>query len=235
MTFGEFINIILQHGLEKLGRYYSNYRAFVVDNEDPDGLNRIKVNIPSLTRRKVHTKWVYPKSVFSGQGYGSQVLPKVGDLVWVEFEYGDTEFPLWSHAHYSKGEKPTEFVNSKVYGFKTPSGQLVIIDDRPDEVYVKIKDATDNDKTYTTELIAFNHGENGGLVKVVNLTKELHKLQNKLNDFMSRYDTHTHIDPISGYTGVPSPVLGASDIITPRPEDIELTDQSYIENEKVLH
>lgn len=235
MTFAEFIHTILYRGLEHFGKYYSSYRGYVVDNEDPDGLGRIKATIPTVTKGVTHSKWIYPKNAFSGNGYGTQVLPMVGDLVWIEFEFGDTNFPLYSHAHFTKGEKPEEFINHEVYGFKSPKGQVVIIDDRDNEVYVSLERADGTMKDYYTSVIAFNHGENGGLVKVRELTHELHLIQKKINAILKHYDSHVHIDPLSGYTGPPSPPMAGSDSVTPRPLDIELTDQDLIENIKVLH
>ena len=235
MTFRDFIFTLLYRGLEHFGKFYSAYRGYVVDNNDPEKLHRIKVRIPVVTKEKTHTKWIFPKNLYGGKDHGIQLLPEIGDLVWVEFEHGNTEFPIWSHGHYGIGEKPVEFVNSKVYGFKSPKGQLVVIDDRPNENYIRIKDANNTDKVYKTELIAFNHGENGGLVKVVELTKRLNALENKLNAVLKHYDSHVHIDPLSGYTGTPSPPLAEADFVTPRPINIGLTDQSTIENEKILH
>ena len=235
MTFADFIYNVIHHGLEHFGKFYSSYRGYVVDNEDPDRLGRIKVQIPVVTRESTHTKWVWPKGSFSGANYGSQILPMVGDLVWIEFEHGNTEFPMWSHAHFTNGDMPEEFINHQVYGFKSPKGQLVIIDDRREEIYVQVKDANGDMKDYLTEVIAFNHGKNGGLVNVVELTKELNNFQERFNSFLSHYDKHVHIDPISSYTG---PVLTSgkgSDLVTPRPKDIELTDQDIIEDKKILH
>ena len=235
MTFADFIYNVIHHGLEHFGKFYSSYRGYVVDNEDPDRLGRIKVQIPVVTRESTHTKWVWPKGSFSGANYGSQILPMVGDLVWIEFEHGNTEFPMWSHAHFTKDDMPEEFINHQVYGFKSPKGQLVIIDDRSEEVYVQVKDADGDMKDYLTEVIAFNHGKNGGLVNVVELTTELHLIQKKINAILKHYDSHVHIDPLSGYTGPPSPPMAGSDSVTKRPDNIEYTEQDLIEDEKVLH
>lgn len=130
MNLREVFNNIIFNGLEAIGRYYSSYRGYVVENEDEDGLGRIQVKIPSVTHNKIHPVWAYPKTQWGGKDYGMQLLPVKGEIVWVEFEHGDPRFPLWSFAHRAIGEKPEEFTSSKIYGFKTPKGQLVIIDDR---------------------------------------------------------------------------------------------------------
>jgi len=130
MNLREVFNNIVYNGLESLGRYYSSYRGYVVDNEDEDDLGRIQVKIPSVTHNDVHPVWAYPKNQWGGKDYGMQLLPLKGEIVWVEFEHGDPKYPIWNFAHRAIGEKPEEFISSKIYGFKTPKGQLVIIDDR---------------------------------------------------------------------------------------------------------
>lgn len=130
---------IIYYGLESIGRYYSSYRSYVVDNEDPDGMNRVKVRIPTLTRKNDHPVWAYPKNTFAGDNYGMQLLPQKGDVVWVEFEHGDPRYPIWSHSHYAKGQKPLEFATAQVYGFKTPKGQIVLIDDRDGTEKIVVK------------------------------------------------------------------------------------------------
>lgn len=130
MTLRETFESIIYNGLESLGRYYSSYRGYVIENDDPLKMNRIQVNIPSVTRHLPHPSWAYPKGGFAGKDYGLQVLPLKGDVVWIEFDHGDTKYPIWHHGHYTKGELPEEFETAQVYGFKTPSGQVVLIDDR---------------------------------------------------------------------------------------------------------
>ena len=235
MTFRDFIHLLLYRGLEHFGKYYSSYRGYVTDNEDPDGVGRLRIKIPVVTGENPHTKWIFPKGVYSGKDYGIQLLPEVGDMVWVEFEQGNTEFPYWSHGHFGKGEKPKEFVNSKVYGFKTPKGQIIVFDEREGETYITLPKAGGGTKKYGTKIISFNKGENGGLVKVKELTDELNEFKKVFNSFMLRYDNHVHIDPISGFTGVPAPVKGVPDMATPRPLNIKDTDQDNIENTKILH
>jgi len=218
MTLAEFAKALVYQGLEAIGKYYSSYRGYVMDNDDPDKMGRILFLIPSITQDKTHTKWAWPKNQFSGNNYGIQVLPQKGDIVWVEFENGNVRFPLWSHGHFSKDEKPIEFDSPQVYGFKSPKGQLVVIDDRDD-----------------IEKIIFNSGDNEGFVKVIELTEQLNLIENKVNALLSHYKKHIHIDPISGYTGVLCPPMGSPDMVTPTPLNLTETDQSDIENTKIIH
>lgn len=209
MNIREVFTNIVYYGLESIGKYYSSYRGYVIDNNDPDNMGRIKFKSPAITQNKDHPMWAYPKNQWGGKGYGMQLLPVVGEMVWIEFEHGDTRFPIWNFAHRAKDEKPEEFTSPKIYGFKSPKGQTIIIDD--DE-----------------EKIIINHGENVGLVKVVELTERLNTIEDKINDFLSHYRTHMLVDPISGTCGPlqPSP---------PAPINVDNTDQSYIENENVMH
>lgn len=64
-------------------------RAIVVDNRDPAGKGRLRLQIPRLTGDK-STDWVWP--VVSS---GFLVTPKPGEQVWVTYEGDDPDFPLW--------------------------------------------------------------------------------------------------------------------------------------------
>ena len=207
----EVFNNILYYGLESIGKYYSAYRGYVVDNDDEDGLGKLQVKIPTVTKNKIHPSWAYPKTQWGGKGYGMQLLPVKGELVWIEFEHGDTRFPIWNFAHRTDGDKPEEFVSPQIYGFKTPRGQIIVIDDRED-----------------VQKIIINHGENVGLVKVIELTEMLNKNEDKMNELLAHYRMHMMIDPISGYAGPLDPT-------NPAPLDVAETEQEYIENEDVQH
>lgn len=65
------------------------YRAFVRDVRDPAGDGRIRVTIPAISGDSP-TDWIYPVI-----GFGYWVTPKPGDQVWVLFEAGDEDNPVW--------------------------------------------------------------------------------------------------------------------------------------------
>lgn len=75
--------------------FFGKYRGEVTNNSDPNGAGRIKVKVPSVTG-DYETGWCLPCLPYAGSGHGVIFLPKVGDLVWVEFERGDIGYPIWT-------------------------------------------------------------------------------------------------------------------------------------------
>jgi hypothetical protein len=66
------------------------YRGKVIDNADPEDLLRLRVQVPQLLGNAV-TDWAWP-SIPEAVGV---TTPAVGDPVWVMFEAGDIERPVW--------------------------------------------------------------------------------------------------------------------------------------------
>jgi hypothetical protein len=84
-------------------KYYGKYRGFVVDNADPENLGRLKVKVPSVLGNEVVSGWAMPCSPYGGDAnQGFLFIPEVGAGVWVEFEEGDLEFPIWVGTFWSK-------------------------------------------------------------------------------------------------------------------------------------
>lgn len=99
-------------GLEAWGMYYGRYRAFVVDNEDPEKVGRIKVRIPALGHKKTDWLWAFPK--FPGpcgkvgdDSYGFYIPPPANDTaIWVEFEVGRNKHPIYTGGWFASEELP---------------------------------------------------------------------------------------------------------------------------------
>jgi len=84
-------------------RFYGKYRGLVVDNVDPEQLGRLKVQVPSLLGTEVVTGWAMPCVPYGGEvNQGFFFIPDIGAGVWVEFEEGDLEFPIWTGTFWSK-------------------------------------------------------------------------------------------------------------------------------------
>jgi uncharacterized protein involved in type VI secretion and phage assembly len=115
-------------------KYWGKHRAIVADRNDPERLGRLKLRVPSLLADAV-SGWAWPAAPYAGADVGFFFIPKVGDLVWVEFAEGELEHPIWSGCAWAKpggqSEVPKEAQNSypDQSVIKTASGQIVIISD----------------------------------------------------------------------------------------------------------
>jgi hypothetical protein len=78
--------------------FWGKYRGTVVTNIDPESLGRIQVLVPDVTSLLPST-WAECSAPFSGMpgaAAGMFVIPPVGAAVWVEFEHGDPNKPIWT-------------------------------------------------------------------------------------------------------------------------------------------
>lgn len=193
---------LTHYGLEFFGLFYSNYRGFVIDNKDPKNLNRVKVIIPAINPDDKEGTWAYPKNTWGGKDYGTNLLPLVNDMIWIEFEHGNTDCPVWSHAGYGRDEKPEEFSETTNYGFKTPKKNLIIIEDGETETDGKILVRFKSGKEYfliekelfELEATEIKLGKNGDEQAVLGNTlfEKLTDLLNKLEINQNILLTHTH-------------------------------------------
>jgi len=75
-------------------RFWGKYRGTVVTNVDPMQLGRILANVPDIHGPNV-TTWAMPCVPVAGPQMGVYTVPPVGANVWIEFEQGDVNFPIW--------------------------------------------------------------------------------------------------------------------------------------------
>ncbi|HEY2669139.1 MAG TPA: phage baseplate assembly protein V [Rugosimonospora sp.] len=90
-------------------RFYGKYRGTVVDNEDPAMLGRLKVTVPSVLGPDVVSGWATPCVPYGGAAdQGFLFIPERDAGVWIEFEEGDLEFPIWVGSYWSKPDAETQ-------------------------------------------------------------------------------------------------------------------------------
>lgn len=81
-----------------LKKFYGKYRGTVVNNIDPMLVGRLLVNVPDVLG-PLPTSWAVPCVPLAGPTgppMGVYLVPPIGAGVWVEFEKGDPNFPIWS-------------------------------------------------------------------------------------------------------------------------------------------
>jgi len=75
-------------------RYLGKYRGTVINNVDPMQIGRLQVIVPDVACL-VPSSWAMPCVPSAGLNMGMVALPSIGAGVWVEFEQGDPEYPIW--------------------------------------------------------------------------------------------------------------------------------------------
>jgi uncharacterized protein involved in type VI secretion and phage assembly len=75
-------------------KFYGKYRGTVVNNLDPLQLGRIQAMVPDVLGLSI-SSWAMPCVPIAGKQQGIFVLPQVGAGVWIEFEQGEPDYPIW--------------------------------------------------------------------------------------------------------------------------------------------
>ena len=75
-------------------KFYGKYRGMVLNNVDPMQMGRLMVQVPDVNSLAPGT-WALPCVPIAGIQNGMFALPIIGSGVWVEFEQGDPDYPIW--------------------------------------------------------------------------------------------------------------------------------------------
>lgn len=113
--------------------FYGKYRGVVTDNKDPLMTGRVKARVPDVMGEK-ETGWAMPCAPFGGSGVGFFALPTVGAGVWIEFEHGDPDYPVWSGCWFGSAAEMPPVLLAPPYKktlIKTEGGNSVLLDDTP--------------------------------------------------------------------------------------------------------
>lgn len=87
-------------------KYYGKYRGTVLNNIDPLQIGRLMVQVPDVSNL-IPSSWAMPCFPISGKQMGAYMIPQIGAGVWVEFEQGNPDYPIWSGCWYgSAAETP---------------------------------------------------------------------------------------------------------------------------------
>jgi hypothetical protein len=74
-------------------RYYGKFRGTVINNVDPLQIGRIQVTVPAVSAFPI--SWALPCVPLAGKQEGVFMVPQIGAGVWVEFENGNPDYPVW--------------------------------------------------------------------------------------------------------------------------------------------
>jgi uncharacterized protein involved in type VI secretion and phage assembly len=216
-------------------RFYGKYRGFVVNNDDPKHLGRVRLQVPSVLGPEVVTGWAMPCVPYGGQkNQGFLCIPEVGAGVWIEFEEGDLEFPIWVGTFWSElggdseiptlndangKERKNEQQQSTRKIIKTPKGHTIQFEDANGEEMVIIVEATHKHVvTLNKDGIQISDGANGNTIIMgkdgiqigsSNATEPFvlgNQFMTNVNSFLQALKAHTHPAP-GGTTSPPTTPL----------------------------
>jgi len=104
-------------------KFYGKYRGTVVNNLDPEQIGRIQAIVPAVSNI-VPTSYAMPCVPFAGKQEGFFAIPQIGAGVWIEFEGGDPDKPIWVGGYWGLfAEVPTLALLPPA----VPPGQNVVI------------------------------------------------------------------------------------------------------------
>jgi phage baseplate assembly protein V len=112
----------------------------VTNNQDPDGLGRVKLSFPWLSDA-YESNWARVAAPMAGKERGAYFLPEVDDEVLVAFEHGVVERPFVVGTLWNGQDKPPADSNT-VHVIKSKTGHVITLDDTQGQESVSIVDSS---------------------------------------------------------------------------------------------
>jgi hypothetical protein len=136
------------------------HRGIVRANSDPLSLGRVQAVVPDVTG-EMPAGWAMPCFPVAGMF----MVPPVGANVWIEFEQGDVERPIWSGCFYDKAEDVPASAHEPGGGIvlQTPTQSGLTISDAP-MGGITIRSASGATVTINEAGISLNNGHGASVV-----------------------------------------------------------------------
>jgi len=80
-----------------MSQYFGKFRGTVINNIDPEMRGRLMLMVPDVSSL-IPSTWAEPCVPLAGPTgppMGVYMVPPIGAGVWVEFEHGDPNYPIW--------------------------------------------------------------------------------------------------------------------------------------------
>lgn len=121
-------------------QYFGKYRGIVANNIDPMQQGRVQVSVPAVLGEG-QLSWAMPCVPYAGAGVGFFAIPPTDANIWVEFEGGDPDYPIWSGCFWGTGEVPALPAVAEMKVLKTDTCTITL-NDLPGVGGVTIETAT---------------------------------------------------------------------------------------------
>lgn len=148
--------------------FFGKYRGVVLNNIDPMLIGRLQVQVPDVTGLAPAT-WAMPCAPVAGLQSGMFALPVIGSGVWVEFERGDPDYPIWVGCFWGSAAEVPAMAQLTPPGvpslvLQTPLGNGLSISDLPGPTGgILIKSATGATISVSDTGIVIQNGKGANL------------------------------------------------------------------------
>lgn len=144
-----------------MSQFFGKYRGTVANNMDPMQQGRVQVRVPAVLGEG-SLSWAMPCVPYAGNGVGLFAIPPNGANVWVEFEGGDPDYPIWSGCFWGTGEVPAMPALPLKKVFKTDTATITL-DDTPGAGGITIETISGMKITFTIAGIEISNGQGGAI------------------------------------------------------------------------
>jgi uncharacterized protein involved in type VI secretion and phage assembly len=148
-------------------KFWGKYRGVVTDVNDPLMMMRIRATVPDVYGDGT-SGWALPCAPFGGDNVGFFALPTVGAGVWIEFEQGDPDYPVWAGCWWgSAAEIPPKWLAPPYQKFMvvSPAGHSITVDDTPGIGGITLETAEGAKVTMSATGLEITNGQ-GGTIKI---------------------------------------------------------------------
>jgi len=114
---------------------FGKYRGTVINNVDPLQIGRIQAMVPDLAGFVPGT-WAMPCLPMAGINTGVFTAPMIGSGVWIEFERGDPDYPVWVGGYWGSAAEVPVLAHAVPPGvpavtIQTPLKNGIVVSDVP--------------------------------------------------------------------------------------------------------
>jgi hypothetical protein len=150
------------------GPFFGKYRGTVMNNIDPMMIGRIQAAVPDVGGM-IPGSWAMPCFPVTGIQTGLFAVPIIGSGVWIEFERGDPDYPIWVGGYWGSAAEVPVLAKTIPPGMagiavQTPLGNGIVISDLPGPTGgILIKTATGAMVSVTDTGIIISNGKGAAI------------------------------------------------------------------------
>lgn len=110
-------------------QFFGKYRGVVTNNKDDENRGRIRARVKDVFGDK-ESPWALPCVPYAGPGVGLFLIPPKEAFVWIEFEHGNPDYPVWSGCFWAPGEVPVSNAIPEKKVLRTDIATITVDDTR---------------------------------------------------------------------------------------------------------